>query len=143
MTGELSRAALPSGVELHYLQGGAGEPLVFVHGVMGDWESWAPQWPAFCARYRCTTYSRRYNHPNHNEMASPDHSALVEAEGFSGAGAVMPVLPVMGLRNVLGELAAAYYGLPSDSMQVVGVTGTNGKTSTASWIAQLLSRAGR
>jgi pimeloyl-ACP methyl ester carboxylesterase len=72
MTGELFRVVLPSGVELRYLQGGAGELLIFIHGVMGDWASWPPQWPAFCARYRCTTYSRRYIHPNHNDMASPD-----------------------------------------------------------------------
>ncbi len=76
----LQRVVLPSGVELHVAQGGDGEPLVFVHGVMGDWRSWAPQWPAFCASHRCISYSRRYNHPNHNTMPSPDHSALVEAE---------------------------------------------------------------
>ncbi len=76
----LQRVVLSSGVELHHAQGGDGEPLVFVHGVMGDWRSWAPQWPAFCASHRCISYSRRYNHPNHNTMASPDHSALVEAE---------------------------------------------------------------
>ena len=70
-------------------------------------------------------------------------AALVEAEGFDGADAGLPVLPVAQLRPVLGELAAVYYGLPSESMQVVGVTGTNGKTSTAFWTAQMLSRAGR
>jgi len=69
-------------------------------------------------------------------------AALVEAEGFDGADAGLPVLPVPSLRRVLGQLAARYYGLPSDSLQVVGVTGTNGKTSTAYWIAQMLSRAG-
>ena len=70
-------------------------------------------------------------------------AALVEAEGFEGADAGLPVLPVRGLRRLLGQLAARYYGLPSESMQVVGVTGTNGKTSTAFWIAQMLSRAGK
>jgi UDP-N-acetylmuramoyl-L-alanyl-D-glutamate--2,6-diaminopimelate ligase len=70
-------------------------------------------------------------------------AALVEAEGFDGADAGLPVLPVAHLRRALGQLAARYYGLPSESMQVVGVTGTNGKTSTAFWIAQMLSRAGR
>ena len=69
-------------------------------------------------------------------------AALVEADGFDGAAAGLPVLPVRGLRRVLGQLAARYYGLPSDSLQVVGVTGTNGKTSTACWVAQMLSRAG-
>ncbi len=102
MMGELSRAVLPSGVELHYLQGGAGEPLVFVHGVMGDWESWAPQWPAFCAHYHCTAYSRRYNHPNCNDMASPDHSALVEAEDLR------QFMGVLGLDSAI--LVASSYG---------------------------------
>jgi len=69
-------------------------------------------------------------------------AALVEAQGFEGADAGLPVLPVNGLRGVLGELAASYYGRPSESMKVIGVTGTNGKTSTAIWIAQMLSRAG-
>ncbi len=76
----LQRALLPNGVELHYAEGGAGAPLVFIHGAMGDWRSWAPQWDAFCARYRCVSYSRRYSSPNANEMPSPDHSALLEAE---------------------------------------------------------------
>lgn len=102
MTGTLSRAVLPNGVELHYLQAGSGEPLIFVHGVMGDWESWAPQWAAFCARYRCTTYSRRYNHPNRNDMASPDHSALVEAEDLR------QFMGVLGLERAI--LVASSYG---------------------------------
>jgi UDP-N-acetylmuramoyl-L-alanyl-D-glutamate--2,6-diaminopimelate ligase len=69
-------------------------------------------------------------------------AALVEAEHFGGADAGLPILPVRDLRRVLGPLAARYYGQPSEAMQVVGVTGTNGKTSTAFWIAQMLSRAG-
>lgn len=75
---------LPSGVELHHVQAGDGAALVFVHGVMGDWASWAPQWPAFTPHYRCISYSRRYNHPNRNAMPSPDHSALVEAQDLLG-----------------------------------------------------------
>lgn len=70
-------------------------------------------------------------------------AALVEAEGFDGQALGLPVLPVAQLRQLLGELAASYYGRPADSMRIVGVTGTNGKTSTAFWVAQLLSRAGQ
>jgi UDP-N-acetylmuramoyl-L-alanyl-D-glutamate--2,6-diaminopimelate ligase len=69
-------------------------------------------------------------------------AVLVEAEGYTGTDPGLPVLPVPGLRQVLGEVAAGYYGRPGDAMQVVGVTGTNGKTSTACWVAQMLSRAG-
>lgn len=71
---------LSHGVELHHVSAGHGAPLIFVHGAMGDWRSWAPQWASFSARYRCTSYSRRYSHPNRNDMPSPDHSALIEAE---------------------------------------------------------------
>jgi len=93
---------LPSGVELHHVTAGNGKALVFVHGVMGDWATWAPQWPAFTARFACTSYSRRYNHPNRNPMPSPDHSALVEAEDLR------QLLDALGLDRVV--LVASSYG---------------------------------
>ena len=76
----MERVLLPDGVELHYERAGRGTPLVFIHGAMGDWRSWEAQWEAFTAHYDCVTYSRRYSFPNRNDMASPDHSALHEAE---------------------------------------------------------------
>jgi pimeloyl-ACP methyl ester carboxylesterase len=80
----LQRLVVTEGVELHAALGGQGEPLVFIHGVMGDWRSWSNQWPAFVARFRCCSYSRRYNHPNGNRMPSPHHSAVVEAQDLLG-----------------------------------------------------------
>ena len=76
----VQRFALSNGVELHGVIEGEGTPLVFIHGAMGDWRSWAPQWADFSAHYRCLSYSRRYSHPNRNEMPSPHHSALIEAQ---------------------------------------------------------------
>lgn len=93
---------LPSGVELHHVTAGQGTPLVFVHGAMGDWRSWAPQWEAFVPHHRCTSYSRRYSHPNRNEMASPDHSALLEAEDLLG------LLDALGIARAV--LVASSYG---------------------------------
>ncbi len=46
-------------------------------------------------------------------------------------------------RLALGRLAAAFYGYPSDKLRLIGVTGTNGKTTTTFFIEALLSRAGR
>ncbi|WP_167605136.1 UDP-N-acetylmuramoyl-L-alanyl-D-glutamate--2,6-diaminopimelate ligase [Maribellus sediminis] len=43
---------------------------------------------------------------------------------------------------VLGELAAAFYGHPSKKMKVVGVTGTNGKTSIATLLHRLFRKQG-
>lgn len=53
------------------------------------------------------------------------------------------VLPVHNLRDQLGQLAADFYGQPSQRLKVIGVTGTNGKTSVTHYIAQALSGAGR
>ncbi len=43
------------------------------------------------------------------------------------------------LKAQTGPVAAAYYGQPSQALSVLAVTGTNGKTSTAWWLAQALS----
>ncbi len=77
---DLQIARLDNGVALAYDIAGAGPPLVFIHGAMGDWRSWDAQWDHFSAHFRCVRYSRRYNHPNTNDMPSPDHSATQEAE---------------------------------------------------------------
>jgi len=51
--------------------------------------------------------------------------------------------PVGGLRAQLGAIADAIYGHPSQALWIVGVTGTNGKTTCTQWIAQCLDRCGR
>jgi UDP-N-acetylmuramoyl-L-alanyl-D-glutamate--2,6-diaminopimelate ligase len=47
------------------------------------------------------------------------------------------------LRKHAGEIAAAAYGHPTSALWVVGVTGTNGKTSCSQWLAQAFTEAGR
>ena len=44
-----------------------------------------------------------------------------------------------GLKADTGWIADAYYEQPSQALKVMAVTGTNGKTSTAWWLAQALS----
>jgi UDP-N-acetylmuramoyl-L-alanyl-D-glutamate--2,6-diaminopimelate ligase len=74
-------------------------------------------------------------------------AALVEAEGWAGNPSSMtgsiPILAVNNLRVCLGLLAAEFYRRPSEHLLSIGVTGTNGKTSSTQWIAQLLTQAGR
>ena len=61
-------------------------------------------------------------------------------DAIQTAAADTPMLPVTGLRALLGELADTWYGRPSAALAVVAVTGTNGKTSSVQWIAHALSR---
>ena len=93
---------LPSGVQLHTVREGQGRPVIFIHGAMGDWRSWAPQWPAFSAQFDCISYSRRYSHPNRNAMPSPDHSALHEAQDL------LALMDAMGLAQAV--LVGSSYG---------------------------------
>ncbi|MCR4303788.1 MAG: UDP-N-acetylmuramoyl-L-alanyl-D-glutamate--2,6-diaminopimelate ligase [Gallionella sp.] len=55
----------------------------------------------------------------------------------------IPNLPVSDLRHKAGWLADAVYAAPSEKLWMVGITGTNGKTSTSHWIAHALNDAGR
>lgn len=47
------------------------------------------------------------------------------------------------LKQQVGALAAEYYGHPSEKVTMIGVTGTNGKTSVSQWIAQCLTILGQ
>lgn len=52
----------------------------------------------------------------------------------------VPLLEQVELSQDVGVLAAKFYGDPSRSLHMVGITGTNGKTTT-SWLAAQLARA--
>jgi UDP-N-acetylmuramoyl-L-alanyl-D-glutamate--2,6-diaminopimelate ligase len=69
-------------------------------------------------------------------------AVLAEARGWTASRAAPQVLWLDGLRDAVGELAARFYGHPSERLLAVGVTGTNGKTSCSQWVAQMLTAAG-
>ncbi len=69
-------------------------------------------------------------------------AAVVEHEGAHALALPPQALHVRGLKALVGELADAWFAHPSRRMQVLAVTGTNGKTSVALWTAQALRAAG-
>jgi len=52
----------------------------------------------------------------------------------------IPLVRIQGLGVLLSQLAARFFHCPSDRLTIAGVTGTNGKTSTAHFIAQAWQR---
>ena len=60
----------------------------------------------------------------------------------AGAGSI-PMLVYADARLAMAELAAAYHRRPGDRLQLVGVTGTNGKTTIAFLVRAILEAAGR
>lgn len=55
----------------------------------------------------------------------------------------LPVLRVANSAEALGQFAANFYGRPAERLQLVGITGTNGKTTVATLLWQLFTALGR
>ncbi len=81
-------------------------------------------------------------------LADGAPACLVEADGldaWSGAWSSPDarIGAVAGLKALSGPIASRFLDTPSARLDVVAVTGTNGKTSTTCWIAEALNALGR
>jgi len=115
------------------LEGYADAPPIPIHGIASDSRRLAEGF-LFLACQGVNSHGLDY---------------LVEAQA-AGASAIafdastiampndigLPMVGVDGLGEKLGEIANRFYGRPSEALSVVGITGTNGKTTVAWLIAQ-------
>lgn len=70
-------------------------------------------------------------------------AVLAESEGwqaFANISYPVPVIPVPNLARRISGIADAVYGQPSEQLKVIGITGTNGKTTCSHLLARLLNR---
>lgn len=93
---------MPDGATISYVRGGSGPVLIFLHGVMGDYRSWAQQWDDFTRQYDCLSLSFRFNWPNRNTMEAPDYSALDNARD------VLALMDALGIDTAI--LVGSSYG---------------------------------
>lgn len=72
------------------------------------------------------------------------NAIIWEKQGFSWDPAwKLPNLAVTGLRHKAGKIASQVYGHPSSHLWLVGITGTNGKTTCSHWYAQAMMALGK
>ena len=69
-------------------------------------------------------------------------AAAIVSEQPAPEGSRVPWAMVEDARLALAVIAAAFYRDPSREMQVIGITGTNGKTTTAYLVASIFEAAG-
>jgi len=78
------------------------------------------------------------------DAAARGASAVLWEPGPGSAAPVLPpavfAAPVADLGNLVGRIADRFFGRPSSQLRIVGVTGTNGKTTCAYLMAQCLER---
>jgi UDP-N-acetylmuramoyl-L-alanyl-D-glutamate--2,6-diaminopimelate ligase len=76
-------------------------------------------------------------------LASGAAAVLWEpASGVAAPRTNIPAIAVEGLSRRAGEIAARFFGQPARALHAIGVTGTDGKTSTAWLVAQALEALG-
>lgn len=101
---------------------------VVVTGVTHDSQQVRPG-DLFVARPGAVTHGARFGG---YAVAAGAVAVLTDDAGRSLMGdVVVPVISIPDPRERLGEIAATVYGRPADDLLLVGVTGTNGKTTTS------------
>ena len=114
--------------------GSRGDPSVTVAGATADSRSVEPGFLFFCVPGAGTD-----GHRFAPDAVAAGAAALVVERRLDVDA---PQLVVPSVRDVMGPLSAAVYGHPSRAMTVVGVTGTNGKTTSAFMLERAFAAIG-
>lgn len=132
-------AALPAGREALRIEGGDAALGVPIRGVAIDSRVVVPG-DLFVALRGAQVDAHRHL----GQALALGAVALVVEElpaGVEHGG--RPVVVVADTRRALPPLAARFYGHPSEELELIGITGTNGKTSTTYLLEAMLAAAGR
>ncbi|MCC7518188.1 MAG: UDP-N-acetylmuramoyl-L-alanyl-D-glutamate--2,6-diaminopimelate ligase [Verrucomicrobiae bacterium] len=115
----------------------SGDPLVEISGIRGDSRR-VRQGDIFIAM--------RGEGADGHEFIADAVAAGAAAVVYEKRGAVpqgVPAVRVADGRRALARLADAFHGNPSSRLTMVGITGTNGKTTTSLLVASILEAADR
>ncbi len=114
---------------------GTGAPEVEISGLAYSSQSVTPG-----ALFFCVPGFRSDGHDFAPDAVDRGAAALVTERRLDLG---VPEVVVEDVRAAMGPAAARFYGDPTAELDVVGITGTNGKTTTAFLVRHLLEAAGR
>jgi pimeloyl-ACP methyl ester carboxylesterase len=98
-----------NGISLYYDEKGSGEPLVFVHGIVGDYRSWKSQLEALSPNFRVVTYSRRTSYPNKNQGDFKIDTIQNNSEDLAVLTGKLGMVPFHLVGHSYGGFVAAYF----------------------------------
>jgi pimeloyl-ACP methyl ester carboxylesterase len=83
-----------NGIDIHYVEAGEGQPLLFLHGNSSCGEAWFQQFAAFRGRFRCIAYdSVNHGHSANSPRDEDEPDRADELEGFIAAlGIERPII---------------------------------------------------
>ena len=96
-----------NGTRLAYEESGTGQPVIFVHGALGDYRTWLPQSISLSKYYKVITYSRRYHHPNERTGDGSDYSRELHTEDLAAFIHFLGLGPVHLVGHSYGGSLAA------------------------------------
>ena len=92
------------------------------------------------ALFFCLTGGKKDGHAYVSEAVAKGAVAIVTERAIETS---VPQFLVPNTRLALSLIASAFYGYPSERMKVVGITGTNGKTTTAHMLCSIWEAQGK
>jgi UDP-N-acetylmuramoyl-L-alanyl-D-glutamate--2,6-diaminopimelate ligase len=126
---ELARHAGDLLVSVH------GDGDISIHGLSFDSRAVNPGDLFFCVPGMQTD--------GHRFAAAAVGSGAVALCGERPTSMDVPEVLVTDARRAMAQMSAGFYGSPADDLLLIGVTGTNGKTTTTFLIESILRAAGR
>jgi non-heme chloroperoxidase len=104
-------AALPNGIQLHFVEMGRGTPVILLHGGMGDCYLWVDHMNAIALQFRVIAYSRRHNYPNRNPSASSAHDIGIDIDDLLAFQRQLQVGPAHLVGTSYGAIVALGFAL--------------------------------
>ena len=105
------RFAEANGARFAYVERGAGETVVMVHGSASDYRDWCAALPHLAAAHRAIAYSRRHHHPNRSGGDGSDYSTALHVEDLAALIETLGGAPVHVVGHSYGAQMACTLAL--------------------------------